>query len=62
MLEDDKSLGTAHLAFGNNADFTGGGNNHSKIHRDYLFHRPTIEAVFANGSRKLVMKNGELFF
>ena len=62
MLEDEKSLGTAHIAFGNNADFTGGGNNHSKIHRDYLFYKPTIEAIFENGSKKIVMKHGELYF
>lgn len=60
MLEDEKAIRTAHIAFGNNADFQGGGNNNSKIHRDYLFHRPTIEAIFADGSRKLVMKNGDL--
>ena len=59
MLEDEKSLGTAHLAFGNNADFTGGGNNHSKIHRDFLFYNPTIEANYPDGSSKLLMKKGE---
>ena len=37
MLEDEKALGTAHIAFGNNEDFPGGGKNKSKIHRDYLF-------------------------
>jgi leucyl aminopeptidase (aminopeptidase T) len=62
MLEDEKSLGTAHIAFGNNADFTGGGNNHSKIHRDYLFYKPTIEALYPDGSSKLLMKNGEFVF
>ena len=62
MLEDEKSLGTAHIAFGNNADFTGGGNNHSKIHRDYLFYKPTIEAYYPDGSSKLLMKNGEFVF
>lgn len=60
MLEDEKSRGTAHIAFGNNADFTGGGNNHSKIHRDYLFYKPTIEIYPADGSKKLLMRNGEL--
>ena len=62
MLEDEKALGTAHIAFGNNADFTGGGNNHSKIHRDYLFYKPTIEAHYPDGSYKLLMKNGEFIF
>jgi leucyl aminopeptidase (aminopeptidase T) len=62
MLEDEKALGTAHIAFGNNADFTGGGNNHSEIHRDYLFYNPTIEALYLNGTSKLLMKNGEFVF
>ena len=62
MLEDEKALGTAHIAFGNNADFTGGGNNHSKIHRDYLFYKPTIEAHYPDGSSKMLMKNGEFVF
>jgi aminopeptidase len=62
MLEDEKALGTAHFAFGNNADFPGGGNNHSKIHRDYLFYKPTIEAHYLDGSSKLLMKNGEFVF
>jgi leucyl aminopeptidase (aminopeptidase T) len=62
MLEDEKSLGTAHVAFGNNADFTGGGNNQSKIHRDYLFYKPTIEVSYAEGKNKVLMKHGEFNF
>ena len=62
MLEDEKSLGTAHIAFGNNADFPGGGKNNSKIHRDYLFYRPTIEIHFADGSRKFLMKLGDFAY
>jgi len=72
MLEDEKSLGTSHIAFGNNAGFVGGGKNNSKIHRDYLFYRPTIEIYYAKGGqpsistlsgkrtdRKMLMKQGE---
>ena len=72
MLEDEKSLGTSHIAFGNNADFVGGGKNHSKIHRDYLFYRPTIEIYYAKAGRpsistlsgkqadrRMLMKQGE---
>lgn len=58
MLEDEKAAGTAHIAFGNNTDF--GGKNRSKIHRDYLFYRPTIEVMFADGAKKLIMKKGEI--
>lgn len=72
MLEDEKSLGTSHIAFGNNAGFVGGGKNNSKIHRDYLFYRPTIEIYYAKAGqssistlsgkqtdRKMLMKQGE---
>ena len=62
MLEDEKSLGTAHIAFGNNADFPGGGNNHSKIHRDFLFYKPTIEVRYGDGRNMLLMKKGEFIF
>lgn len=58
MLEDEKSMGTAHLAFGNNEDFPGGGKNKSQIHRDYLFYRPTVEAIYKNGGRKIIVKEG----
>lgn len=57
MLEDEKSMGTAHLAFGNNTDF-GGGKNNSKIHRDFLFYRPTIEVKHLDGSSDFLIKNG----
>lgn len=60
MLEDEKALSTAHIAFGNNADFSGGGKNNSKIHRDYLFYHPTIEIRYADGSKKLLMKKGNI--
>lgn len=59
ILEDEKVIGTAHFAFGNNADFPGGGNNNSKIHRDYLFYKPTLEAIFADGKSKILINNGE---
>ena len=40
VLEDEKVLGTAHLAFGNNKSF--GGKLDFKIHIDGVFKRPTI--------------------
>lgn len=60
MLEDEKMSGTAHIAFGNNEDF--GGKNKAKIHRDYLFGNPTIEVVYSDGRKKILMKNGKLIF
>ncbi len=58
MLEDEKAIGTAHIAFGNNEDFPGG-KNKSKIHRDYLFYKPTIEAFFKDKKSKIIIKDGE---
>jgi leucyl aminopeptidase (aminopeptidase T) len=60
MLEDEKALGTAHIAFGNNEDFPGGGKNRSKIHRDYLIYKPTIELQYSDGRKKLLMDAGQL--
>lgn len=62
MLEDEKTLGTAHIAFGNNEDFPGGGKNKSKIHRDYLFYRPTIEVTYLDNSKHYVIRNGVFSF
>jgi len=61
MLEDEKAINTAHIAFGNNEDFPGGGKNHSQIHRDYLFHRPDIEIFYKAASEsKMLMREGKL--
>ncbi len=60
MLEDEKALGTAHIALGNNADFPGGGKNNSQIHRDFLFYRPTIEASYSDGTKRTVMRDGNI--
>jgi len=62
MLEDEKALGTAHIAFGNNEDFPGGGMNKSKIHRDYLFYRPTIEVIYSDGSKQVITRQGAFNF
>ena len=62
MLEDEKAKGTAHIAFGNNEDFPGGGKNKSQIHRDFLFYRSTIEIVYSDSSSRLLMKKGDSIF
>jgi len=62
MLEDEKALGTAHIAFGNNEDFPGGGKNKSKIHRDYLFYRPTIVVTYSDNSKHLIIRKGKFDF
>ncbi|MBI2578508.1 MAG: aminopeptidase [Candidatus Aenigmarchaeota archaeon] len=52
VLEDEKVLGTCHVAFGNNLGF--GGTNRSSVHIDVIFHNPTIWA-----DKKLIMKEGK---
>ncbi len=58
MLIDEKIYKTAHFAVGNNLDF--GGVNRSKNHRDFLMWHPTITFIYADGSSRVVMKEGEL--
>ena len=59
LLEDEKALHTAHVAFGNNMDMVGGQNS-SITHRDFLFYKPTIEVTYKDGSTKVLMKNGNI--
>jgi len=51
VLEDEKVLGTCHIAFGNNALF--GGTTDVPIHVDGVIKKPTIKA-----DGKLIMENG----
>jgi leucyl aminopeptidase (aminopeptidase T) len=59
MLEDEKALRTAHIAFGSNEGMPGG-RNPSRMHIDYLFHRPTITATRADGSTRRILVDGDL--
>jgi len=54
VLEDEKVLGTAHLAIGNNTSMTGG-TTYSEIHLDGVFTKPTI---WLDG--KLFMEKGRI--
>jgi aminopeptidase len=58
LLEDEKAFRTAHIAFGNNAEFPGG-RNRSQTHRDFLFYRPTFEVVRQDGSSRILIRDGE---
>ena len=53
VLEDEKVLGTCHIAFGNNAFF--GGTIHVPFHADGIITRPTISI-----DGKEIMKSGKL--
>jgi leucyl aminopeptidase (aminopeptidase T) len=58
LLEDEKAFRTAHIAFGCNDDMPGG-QNHSQTHRDFLFHKPTFDVEFTDGSRKVLIRDGD---
>jgi len=59
MLEAEKVLGTAHVAFGDNEGL-GGGQSRSSMHVDYLLKKPTLEVTLKDGSRRLVMEGGRV--
>ena len=59
LLEDEKALHTAHIAFGNNEDMDGG-QNRSKTHRDFLFYKPTMKVSYKDGSSQTLIREGEI--
>ena len=61
LLEDEKALQTAHIAFGNNEEMEGG-QNRSRTHRDFLFYKPTIKVTYKDNSTKILIRNGEFEF
>lgn len=54
VLEDEKVLGTVHIAFGDNTSYTGG-HTKSKIHMDGILLQPTLKL-----DSKLLMQKGKL--
>lgn len=52
-IYDEKALGTAHIAIGNNIHL--GGANKSSIHVDFVLHKPTVKA-----DDELMMEEGEI--
>jgi len=58
ILEAEKILGTIHIALGDNSGF--GGTVQTPFHEDYVFYRPTLTAVAANGSRTELLRDGTL--
>ncbi len=59
MLEDEKALRTAHIAFGSNQGMPGG-RSVSSMHMDYLFHRPTMTVANEDGVSAVVMRDGDV--
>ncbi|MBN1769631.1 MAG: aminopeptidase [Deltaproteobacteria bacterium] len=59
LLEDEKAIRTAHIAFGNN-DSMPGGTNHSRTHRDFLVRLPTLRVRFLDGSERILIEGGRI--
>ncbi|MRR36582.1 peptidase, partial [bacterium] len=58
ILEAEKILGTIHIALGDNSGF--GGTVQTPFHEDYVFYRPTLTAIAADGSRSELIRAGSL--
>ncbi|WP_246560635.1 aminopeptidase [Geobacter grbiciae] len=58
ILEAEKILGTIHIALGDNSGF--GGTVQAPFHEDYVFYRPTLTAVTADGSPTVLLRDGTL--
>ena len=58
FIEDEKILGTIHVAFGHNLDMPGG-RNASENHIDLLISNPTVKVTRDNGSTTIVLEEGQ---
>lgn len=58
VLEAEKILGTIHIALGDNSGF--GGTVSAPFHEDYVFYRPTLTAIMADGSNQVIISDGVL--
>ncbi len=58
ILEAEKILGTIHIALGDNSGF--GGTVSTPFHEDYVFYEPTLMAVMADGTEKILLYRGKL--
>lgn len=60
FLEAEKTLRTAHIAFGRNIDYPTGGKNNSANHMDFLMREPSVAAVFQDGRKLNLVADGEI--
>jgi hypothetical protein len=58
FIEDEKILGTIHIAFGHNLDMPGG-RNASRNHIDLLISKPTVKVTKDDGSTITVLEKGQ---
>lgn len=58
VLEAEKILGTIHIALGDNTGF--GGTVSAPFHEDYVFYQPSLTAIMADGSERVIIAGGVL--
>jgi len=58
VLEAEKILGTIHIALGDNTGF--GGTVSAPFHEDYVFYKPTLTTIMADGSERVIIDAGTL--
>jgi len=58
VLEAEKILGTIHIALGDNSGF--GGKVSAPFHEDYVFYRPTLTTIMADGREQIVIDDGRM--
>lgn len=58
VLEAEKIMGTIHIALGDNTGF--GGKTSAPFHEDYVFYRPTLTAISADGNEAIIIDDGKL--
>jgi leucyl aminopeptidase (aminopeptidase T) len=58
VLEAEKILGTIHIALGDNSGF--GGQVSAPFHEDYVFYRPTLTLVMADGGEQVIIDDGRM--
>jgi aminopeptidase len=58
ILESEKIFGTIHIALGDNSTF--GGKVRTPFHQDFVFFKPTVTLIYKNGTRKILLRNGQL--
>jgi len=58
VLEAEKILGTIHIALGDNSGF--GGQVSAPFHEDYVFYRPTLTLIMADGGEQIIIEDGRM--
>jgi leucyl aminopeptidase (aminopeptidase T) len=60
ILESEKILGTIHIALGDNSSF--GGKVKTPFHQDFVFFKPTVILITAEGAKVKIIEKGVPLF